>query len=394
MRIGIDVRYLSHGLVGGVHTYVAHFVQELIELAVDHQVYLYADTKCPLELTSLPARVTVRYLPWRHPLSSIYNDLFMRRRMSEDHLDVVHFPTNYGFGPSGACTIVTLHDAMNILPLHQIFRGLALGSAKTTPRLVAMTAYLHYCTRAALRYTDLVLTDSEHARREIARVGSIDPKRILPIPLAAASDVRRCEDSGFLADVRQRYELTMPFVLADALKNPGALVQAWRMLPSALCASHQIVFFSRRPDLLPIVHEAVAAGQARLLVRPPREDLIALYSLAEAFVFPSWIEGFGIPVLEAMACGTPVIASNRGAIPEVTGEAALLADPEDPAAFARHLALVLGTPTMADRLRELGFARAREFSWRKTARQILESYSLALSGEAIAVGNGNPVGRS
>ena len=138
-----------------------------------------------------------------------------------------------------------------------------------------------------------------------------------------------------------------------------------------------MVFFSRHTSPPAIVHEAVAAGEATLLIRPSREDLIALYSIAEAFVFPSWIEGFGIPVIEAMTCGTPVIASDRGAIPEVAGGAALLADAEDYDALARHIALVLGNPAESRRLRERGFARAAEFSWHSTAQQILASYQRA-----------------
>ena len=114
-----------------------------------------------------------------------------------------------------------------------------------------------------------------------------------------------------------------------------------------------------------------------LLVRPSREDLIALYSLAEAFVFPSWMEGFGIPVIEAMTCGAPVIASDRGSIPEVAGGAALLADADDAAGFARHLAAVLGDPALAASMRARGHARAAEFSWNSTAAQILDSYRQA-----------------
>jgi glycosyltransferase involved in cell wall biosynthesis len=106
--------------------------------------------------------------------------------------------------------------------------------------------------------------------------------------------------------------------------------------------------------------------------------LIALYSMAEAFVFPSWFEGFGLPILEAMVCGAPVIASDRYSIPEVCGGAALLADAEDEVTFARHLKQVLGSPEEAARLRELGYRRAAQFSWHKSARMIRDAYASSL----------------
>ena len=375
MRIGVDVRYLSHGLLGGVHTYVRHFVPALVEMAADHQIYLYADTKCPFELDDLPGHVTVRRLPYRTPLSSLCHDLFMRRQMARDRIDVAHFPANYGFGPSAARTVITVHDAINVLPLREIVRGLKEGYARRTPKVVAMATYLHYCTVLALRRADLVITVSAHAAREISRYGNFDRRKIVPVHHAPTPDLRRIEDSAILADVRQRYHLTCPFVLADGLKNPGVLVEAWQRLPAELRGKTRIVFYSRRPDPLPVVSNAVDRGHACLLVRPPRADLIALYSMAEAFVFPSWIEGFGLPVLEAMACGAPVIASNRGAIPEVAGDAALLSDAEDPVALAQHVELVLTDPAEAQRLRRLGLARASEFSWKKTAEKILRCYT-------------------
>jgi glycosyltransferase involved in cell wall biosynthesis len=381
MRIGIDVRDLSHGLVGGVHTYVAHFVPALLAVADKHEIYLYADTKRPFELQSWPDYVTVRFLPWRSPLSKTYQDLFMRRQMADDRLDVVHFPANYGFGPRDARTVITLHDAINILPLREIIRG-----HPKNLRTMAMMTYLHYMTLASLRRAHLLLTVSAHAQREIARRSGFDMGRIVPVPHAPTPDLRRIEDEAVLDAVRRHYALAHPFVLADALKNPATLIRAWRLLPDELRLGRRIVFFSRRPTPLPVVHEAVASGEAYLLVRPPREDLIALYSMADAFVFPSWIEGFGIPVLEAMVCGAPVIASDRGAIPEVAGDAALLADAEDAATLAKHIALVLQSPAEAQRLRERGYARAAQFSWRATAQRILASYHQALSVDLSTYG--------
>jgi glycosyltransferase involved in cell wall biosynthesis len=374
MRIGIDVRYLSHGLVGGVHTYVANFVPALIDQAPDHQFYLYADTKRPFELSHLPKHVTMRYLPWRSPLSSVYNDMFMWRQIERDWIDVMHYPANYGFGPSSTRTIITLHDALTITPLHAMIPRLP-----KTPRIVTMTVYLHYCSRLAMRRAQLLLTDSAHAKREIMRYSSFDPQRIIPAPLAPIPGWHRVEDPVTLGDVRLRHGLERPFVLADALKNPAVLVRAWQQLPSMISGGREIVFFARRPDVLPAVHAAVAAGYARLLIRPSREDLQALYSMAEAFVFPSWIEGFGIPMLEAMSCGAPVIASDRGSIPEVVGDAGLLADAEDYVTLARHIAHVLKSSEVAGRLRERGYARSAQFSWQNTAKRILESYDLALS---------------
>jgi glycosyltransferase involved in cell wall biosynthesis len=372
MRIGIDVRYLSHGLIGGVHTYVEHFVPALTRLASDDQIFLYADTKRPFELRDLPPNVVLRCLPWRGRLSSLYLDLFLRREMARDRLDVVHYPANYGFGPPGARTVITLHDTINVMPLREIVRGHAKN-----PRTVALMSYLHCCTRLAVRRADLLLTVSAHAAGQISRQTGFDRGRIVAVPHAPTPDLRRVTDPTVLGDLRKRHRLDGAFVLADALKNPAAVVGAWRRQPEALRRGRRIVFFARRPDLLPIVHEAVAADEASLLVRPSRADLIALYRLADAFVFPSWMEGFGIPVIEAMTCGAPVVASDRGSIPEVAGGAALLADADDAAGLARHLAAVLGDPALAARLRTLGHARAAEFSWNSTAARILESYQQA-----------------
>lgn len=380
MKIGIDARYLSHGLVGGVHTYVQHFLPALIDAAAEHTLRVYADAKQPFDLdaSAWPARASLTVLPYKNGLSSIQHDWFMARQMARDGVDVAHFPANVGVGPAGAATVLTLHDEINILPLPEIWRG-----HKKSLKTMAMMTYLHAMSSIAARKADAIVTVSEYAKRRIAEVGKLDPNRIRVVPHAPTPQFRRIDDPTVLADVRARHGLPARFVLADALKNPAVLARAWRMLPAALRAERKIVFFARRPDVLAVVNEAVAAGDAVLLQRPPREDLVALYSMADAFVFPSWIEGFGLPVLEAMVCGAPVIASDRGSIPEVAGDAALIADAEDAPAFAAHLTRVLSHEESAASLRRRGFARAAQFSWRKTAESLLQTYTMAQSGGAL-----------
>lgn len=375
MRIGIDVRYLSHGLVGGVHTYVRHLVPALVEAAAGHELFLYADHKAPFELRELPAHVVVRDLPWRHGVSSVRNDMLgLRRAMAADRVDVAHFPTNYGFGPRSARTVLTVHDAMTLMPLSHVFQS---KGTRWTARNRAMTVYLYICSHLALRGADLVLTVSEHARREIARYGRFDPARIVPIHHGITPDLRRVTDPDALAEVQARHAVARPFILADGLKNPAVILRAWERLPAELQARYEVVFFSRR-EPMPLLREAEAAGRCRVLINISRADLVTFYSAAAAFVFPSWLEGFGIPIVEAMTCGAPVICADNSAMPEVAGGAALLCGAEDDATLARHLAAILGNPVEAERLRALGFARAAQFSWHKAAEQTLAAYGRAI----------------
>jgi glycosyltransferase involved in cell wall biosynthesis len=387
MKIGIDARYLSHGLVGGVHTYIQHFLPALIDVAAEHTLLVYADTKRAFDLdaSQWPARASLVLLPYKNGLSSIKHDLFMTRQLARDGVEVIHFPANTGTGPANARTVLTLHDEINILPVREIWRG-HQKSLKT----MAMMTYLHAMSSMAVHRASVIVTVSEYAKRRIAEVGKINPDRIHVVPHAPTPQFKRIEDPVVLAEVRKRHALPARFVLADALKNPAVLVRAWRMLPAELRADRKIVFFARRPDVLPIVTEAAAAGDAVLLQRPPREDLIALYSMADAFAFPSWIEGFGIPVLEAMICGAPVLASDRGSIPEVAGNAALISDAEDAVALAANLTRVLSDEATALTLRNRGLTRAAQFTWRKTAEQLLQAYEIAMYGGGLTAATAHP----
>ena len=373
MKIGIDVRYLSHGLVGGIHTYMKNIMPLIMQQAHErgHVVVFYADTKAKFEFEShtLPSNVSVRLLPWRNKLSSFRHDVLMYREMAQDKLDVVHFAGNYGFAPKSWKTVVTLQDEINLLPLKDIYKG-----HKKELTVLWMFPWLHFASLASVRRASRVVTISDYSKRQIARFGNISPNKMDVVYHGCPFDIQRVTDEGKLSEVRQRLGLHKPFVLAEAFKNPGVLVRAWKQLPAEVQCKYEIVFFSRSENVWPPVTEAVDAGYAKLFVRPARTDLSALFSLCQAFVFPSWIEGFGIPLTEAMTCGAPIIASDRAAVPEVVGEAGLIMDAEDDRKLVDYLMRMFTQPQEQERLRQLGLARAPKFTWKNAAAQMLDVF--------------------
>jgi glycosyltransferase involved in cell wall biosynthesis len=235
----------------------------------------------------------------------------------------------------------------------------------------------------AVRRSHRVLADSHSTREDLIELIGAPAERIDVVPLGLGS-VRR-EQPLSERDVRARLGLGERGVLLSLSakrphKNLLALLGAFARLPAA-----------ERPVLVlpgyPTDHERELRERARALgiedevlfpdwISPA--ELEGLWALADAFVFPSLYEGFGLPVLEAMARGVPVACSNASSLPEVAGEAALLFDPRDEAAIAGALQRLLSDRPLADRLRVLGVQRSREFTWERTARLTLESYARAL----------------
>lgn len=370
MKIGLDLRYLSHGITGGIATFLANLAPALFDAVAPDVLLLYADRKAPLRLPELPSHVGLRMLPYSTALSTVANDFVgLPQALARDRVNVAHFPANVGVPPRDMPSVLTLHDEINLLPLQEIWRG----HRKSLHTLGTMTL-LHFQTRIAVKHAHAVLTVSDHARRRIAHCAGIDADRIVVVPHGCPGDMHVIHDAERIEHARRTLHLQRPFVLADGLKNPALLVEAWRRLPPHIRDEHEIVFFSRTPRVLPIVHEAIADGHARFLCRVERGMLCSLFNMARAFVFPSWIEGFGIPLLEAMACGAPVIASNRAAIPEVLGDAGVLGTVDDADAFAGQLMQLLTSEERRLELRARGLVRVRAYTWTAAAQRVVEVY--------------------
>ena len=235
-----------------------------------------------------------------------------------------------------------------------------------------------------IRAADHIITDSHSTRSDAIRLLGLAPESLTTVHLAASDLFRPIADHGIRERTCARYQITSPFILSvctlEPRKNVPLLLEAFGHLRQHVDA--QLLLVGARGWLDEPIFQAHARSgvgdAARFLGTLGEADLAVLYSHAGVFVLPSVYEGFGLPVLEAMACGAPVVCSNAGPLPEVAGDAAVLLPPRDPALWARVIREVLIDPSQAAILRQRGFARAKEFSWQGAAQATREVYREAL----------------
>jgi len=281
-------------------------------------------------------------------------------------LDLVHYPNQFGgtLLPSRCKRVMTLHDLTPLL----------FPAFHPWQRVLAFRCLL----RPALRRATHVIVDSANTRADLTERGIVPAHKITVVPLGAAPTCGR----GVRTDAfRRRYDLPERYILTvgvlEPRKNHGLLVAALRRLHDA---GERIGLVIVGRDGWRWTDPLVQAGapDVRRWVRIYRDvadaDLAEFYSRAEVFAYPSLYEGFGLPVLEAMACGTPVVAASTSSLPEVAGEAALLADPSNASDFAAKLLALLRDSALRSRLIAAGLERVRHFSWAQTAERTLAVY--------------------
>jgi glycosyltransferase involved in cell wall biosynthesis len=212
----------------------------------------------------------------------------------------------------------------------------------------------------------------------------VDPQRVDVIPIAAAPAFRPVSDDKELQRVRHTYGIDSDYILSvgsiQPRKNLVRLVKAYALLRNRLPEAKlpRLVFVGKRAwlydETLRALDETGIRDAVTLTGYVPQSDLPALYSGALCFVYPSFFEGFGLPPLEAMQCGVPVVIGNRTSLPEVVGDAAVAVDPFDVHAIARAIEDLINQPVLRDELRVKGLARAHLFNWDDTARRTLKVY--------------------
>jgi glycosyltransferase involved in cell wall biosynthesis len=235
-----------------------------------------------------------------------------------------------------------------------------------------------------------ILADSDSTRRDLVELMGVEPERITVLYPGVEPRFQRIRDAEVLDGVRTRYGLPEHFILGlgtlQPRKNFYGLINAFGRLLAAKrgderVADLRLVIVGGKgwlyEDTLGLVERSGLGGRVSFPGFVEDEDLPALYSLAAVFAFPSWYEGFGLPVLEAMACGTPVVAADNSSLPEVVGEAGLMVSASDPDALADVLSRLLTAPgheALQKRLTTAGYEQAGRFTWETAAQALLRVY--------------------
>jgi glycosyltransferase involved in cell wall biosynthesis len=292
-----------------------------------------------------------------------------------DKLDLYH-GTNFKMKTTGRFGgVVTIYDLW--MDRHPEYSPKLFGQRAASMR-----------TRRTMWRARKVMTISEFSAGEIRALYGLPSDRIAVIPCGVSGDFRpRCDQAEF-GELRRRIGLPdAPFILfvggADPRKNHRALVRAFARLADEF-KGHKLVLAGDAKHRFGSMPETIAQcgveGRVVCPGRLPIEDIVRLYSHADLFVFPSLYEGFGMPVVEAMACGAPVVTSNRTSLPEVAGDAALLVNPESDEQLAEAMVKILSDASLRESLRKKGFERAKQFTWERAAKQTLEVYKEVCSG--------------
>ena len=364
VRIGIDARKL-HDF--GIGTYIRNLLRQLARIDRDTEFVLL----CRPEDRATLASVGENFRPVVQTAGnySIAEQLKVPLALKREGVSLFHAP-HYVLPALVRCpSVVTIHDCIHLMFPQYLPNRAALAYAQTSIGLAA---------RRATR----VMTVSESSKRDILRFVDTQPEKIDVIPNAYDERFAIEPDEADVVRVRERFQLHDPFVLyagnVKPHKNVERLIQAFHVVRQRGLDQLRLVIIgddvSRYAALRRAVHRNQLHKYVRFLGYLPEETLAVMYRLASVFVFPSLYEGFGLPPLEAMASGTPVVTSNVSSLPEVAGDAAILVDPYDPAAIADGIYTVLTDDCVRGALRQKGLARARQFSWEASVRRIRQIY--------------------
>ncbi len=374
MRVGIDL-VSEKGTPGGIHTYTNRLLEAVVEgeEAADVELVIFANDDYRWLFPVESARGVRILHTGRSGLGAsrrrLLQQLVVPRMAREARVDLIHSVNNVLPLTADHPAVVTVHD-LSPFELPERF-----GMLKRS--------FLRWAVPRSVRRAARVIADARSVREEILRwIPGARPESIAIVPLAAGGEFHPRQDGAAEAALRKRYGLPEEFLLTVGAAEPGknhrGIARALEILRTRKGISPAwAIAGAAGPDGERLAAELRATSigpQAILLGMVDADDLPHLYRMARVFLFPSLYEGFGLPLLEALACGTPAITSDVSALPEVAGRAALRVPPRDPEGLARAIARLWNRPRLRSMLSRRGPEQARRFSWKETAARTLDVY--------------------
>lgn len=370
MHIGIDAR-LPYYRMGGISRYVIQLVEALAILNTDSKYTVFHSRKDMNDYTPARPNFTRRTLwtPCHHRLERWLLSL----ELLNQGLDILHSPDFIPPRRGGRRHVITVHD-LNFLYYPQFL-------TKESRRYYAEQI------RWAVDHADAVIADSQHTRQDIIRELNVEPQRVHTVQLAADPLYRRMADNVAEAQVAlaatlSEYDLKPGFILfvgtIEPRKNLALLLEAYALLRRQTASAPPLVIVGSKGWLFDEIFASIEKfglqDHVVHLEQVSDSELAHLYLSARMLTLPSYYEGFGLPILEAMHCYCPVIASNRASLPEVVGGAGILLNPDDPESWAASMQTVLLDADLREEMAEAGRKQARKFSWEHTAKATRSVY--------------------
>jgi glycosyltransferase involved in cell wall biosynthesis len=370
LRIGIDIHSIgSHQ--GGNETYYRELVRGLVKTRSEHRFFLYYTSPTVAQHITVDDHFTLEALFPAHPVLRIPFTIPRRTRL--DQLDLFH--AQFILPPFLKCkTVTTIPDIAyehypEFFPAHQ-------------------RAWLRVLVRESAQRADHIITVSEYSKRDLVRTYGVREENITVTYEGAGDEFVPLDRGKAKEAVAHKYQIEGDFILylgrLQARKNLIRLVDAYARA-RRVGFPHKLVLPGKRDTLFqPVLSRIRELKLERDIVLPgyiAPADVPIFYNAAEVFVYPSIYEGFGLPLVEAMACGTPVITSRGSSLEEVAGEAAVLIDPLDELSISDALKKVLAEPELRERLGQAGLRRSRQFSFENAAHQTIGVYERVMSGE-------------
>lgn len=366
-RIGFDARMTGYT---GIGTYIKNLLSEYRKLGFLKFVSVYGRGEDEF-LRGLPPGGVIEA---RQPVYSLSEQLFFARETAKKPGGVFHSPHYNAPLLFRGKLVVTIHDLTHLkIPEY-------LPSAKAG-------VYARLMLGAASRKASMIITSSESVKSDIIKILGAPEDKVSVIPLAAGKEFKPAADKAETEKFREKYGLPEGFILyagnMKKHKNLGVLLEAYNNLLKKRKLDAPLVFSTAGridPSLVRKSSSMGISGSVKFLPFIPDDEMPLLYNAAAMFVFPSLSEGFGLPLLEAFACGVPCAASNAASLPEVAGGAAVLCDPGSAGDFEKAIYDIMSDSSLRESLSRRGLARAKSFSWEKTAGETINVYNRCAGG--------------